>query len=78
VLLLINAQPLAVASIRVYRDTVSPVAARVGIRCRFTPTCSRYAEAVIARDGLIKGGWKAAKRVVRCNPFTPAGTHDDP
>lgn len=73
-----NAQPLALASIRAYHDIVSPVAARVGIRCRFTPTCSRYAEVVIARDGVIAGGWKSVKRIVRCNPFTPAGTPDEP
>jgi putative membrane protein insertion efficiency factor len=75
---LLNAQPIALAGIRVYRDTLSPVAARVGIRCRFTPTCSRYAEVTIARDGLAIGGWKTLKRIVRCNPFTPAGTRDEP
>jgi putative membrane protein insertion efficiency factor len=74
----LNAQPIALASIRAYRDTLSPAAARVGIRCRFTPTCSRYAEVVVARDGVVTGGWKALKRIVRCNPFTPAGTRDDP
>jgi len=76
--LALNAQPIAIAAVRVYRETLSPIAARVGIRCRFTPTCSRYAEIAIARDGAIKGGWKALKRVARCNPFTPFGTKDDP
>jgi len=76
--LLMHAQPMAIAAIHAYRDTMSPIAARVGIRCRFTPSCSRYAETVIARDGVIKGGWKAMKRIVRCNPFTPFGTRDDP
>ena len=77
-MLVANAQPIAIAGIHVYRDTVSPLAARAGIRCRFTPTCSRYAEVAIARDGIIRGGWKALARVVRCNPLTPAGTRDDP
>jgi uncharacterized protein len=57
---------------------LSPIADRVGARCRFTPTCSRYAEAVIARDGAMRGGWKALARIARCNPFTPMGTRDDP
>jgi len=35
------------------------------MRCRFTPTCSRYAEAVIARDGVIRGGMKAITRIAR-------------
>jgi len=50
----------------------------MGFRCRFNPTCSHYAEAVIARDGLIAGGWKAARRLARCTPWTPLGTVDEP
>jgi hypothetical protein len=76
--LLLHAQSIAIAGIHAYQRTLSPVAARVGIRCRFTPTCSRYAEVAIARDGIVRGGWKTVKRVARCNPLTPAGTRDDP
>src|SRR6058998_2473619 len=50
-LLVMNAQPLALRSIHVYQRALAPAAARIGLRCRFTPTCSRYAEVVIARDG---------------------------
>ena len=73
-----NAQPLALAGVHAYQRALSPLAARAGIRCRFTPTCSRYAEAVIARDGVVRGGWKAVKRVARCGPWTKAGTFDPP
>jgi uncharacterized protein len=73
-----NGQRLAIAGIHGYQRTLSPLAARIGVRCRFTPTCSRYAEAVIARDGLVTGGWKAARRIARCGPWTAAGTVDDP
>jgi uncharacterized protein len=73
-----NAQPIAIGSIHAYQRVVSPVAARIGVRCRFTPSCSRYAEVVIARDGVIRGGWKAVERIARCNPFTPMGTRDEP
>ena len=69
---------LAVAGIHVYQRTLAPGAARAGAVCRFTPTCSHYAEVVIARDGLIRGGWLAVKRVARCGPWTPAGTKDLP
>jgi putative membrane protein insertion efficiency factor len=48
------------------------------LRCRFTPTCSRYAEVVIARDGLLKGGAETARRLLRCGPWTPLGTVDEP
>jgi hypothetical protein len=68
----------AVAGIHFYRRTLSHRAARAGAVCRFTPTCSHYAEAVIARDGILRGGWLALKRVARCGPWTPKGTKDLP
>jgi uncharacterized protein len=77
-IVVLNAAPIAIGGIHLYQRTLSPIAAAVGLRCRFTPTCSRYAEAAIARDGVVRGGWKAAKRIARCNPFTPAGTVDPP
>ncbi len=69
---------VAVTGIRVYRHTAGPVLASGGVRCRFEPTCSVYAEACIQRFGLLHGGWLALKRVARCGPWTPAGTHDPP
>jgi putative membrane protein insertion efficiency factor len=68
----------AVSGIHLYQRTASPLVARIGGRCRFSPTCSRYAEQVIARQGLLRGGWRAAKRIGRCGPWTPAGTVDLP
>jgi len=69
---------LAMAGIHLYQRALSPAAARTGAVCRFTPTCSRYAETVIARDGIVRGGWLAVKRIARCGPWTPAGTKDPP
>ena len=74
----LNAQTLAITGIHTYQRTLAPLAARVGIACRFTPTCSRYAEVVITRDGILKGGWEAVKRIGRCGPWTPVGTFDPP
>jgi hypothetical protein len=68
----------AVAGIHAYQRTLSPAAARAGAVCRFTPTCSHYAEAVITRDGMLRGGWLTVKRIARCGPWTPAGTKDPP
>ena len=72
------AQPIALAGIHGYQRAIAPLAARAGIRCRFTPSCSRYAEVAIARDGALRGGWKSLTRVARCNPLTPMGTREDP
>jgi uncharacterized protein len=67
---------IAVGSIHLYQVTLSPVYERLGVRCRFTPTCSHYGEAVIAKFGVVRGGYAAAKRVLRCGPWTPMGTAD--
>ena len=71
-------QEAALGAIHFYQQRLAPFADAAGVRCRMTPTCSRYAEAVIARDGLFRGGLKAAARVARCGPWTPAGTQDLP
>ncbi len=68
----------ALGFIRVYRQTLSPLLAGSGYVCRFTPTCSRYAEAVLKRDGIVRGSWKTAARLARCGPWTPLGTIDTP
>jgi putative membrane protein insertion efficiency factor len=76
--LLLGGRTLAIAGIHVYQAAVAPLAASAGFRCRFTPSCSRYAEAVITRDGLPRGGWKTLKRIARCGPWTSPGTIDEP
>jgi len=68
----------AVGSIHLYQATLSPVYAKLGVRCRFTLSCSHYGEEVVRRFGVVKGGWLAAKRVLRCGPWTPIGTDDPP
>ena len=69
---------IAVASVHAYQRTVSPLLERCGVGCRFTPTCSRYAEAVLRKHGIARGTWLTVKRVARCGPWTPAGTTDPP
>lgn len=69
---------LAVDAIHAYRTVASPVAARLGIRCRFQPTCSRYAEEAIEKYGVLDGSLKAGRRLLRCTPLTPMGTIDPP
>ena len=69
---------LLLAAIDGYQETLSREMAVAGVRCRFEPTCSHYAEAVIRRDGSAVGTWRAARRLARCGPWTPAGTQDQP
>jgi len=73
-----NAQSIALAGVHGYQHALAPAMTRIGIRCRFTPSCSHYAEAVIARDGALRGGWLTLKRIARCGPWTAVGAIDDP
>ena len=73
-----NGHAMAIGGIHAYQRTVAPLLTLAGTKCRFTPTCSHYAEIAITREGLWAGGWKAARRVARCGPWTPTGTRDEP
>jgi uncharacterized protein len=64
--------------IDLYQATLSPGLSRAGVRCRFTPSCSRYGEEVIRRDGALMGGLRAGWRILRCGPWSEPGTHDSP
>jgi putative membrane protein insertion efficiency factor len=68
----------ALRLVHVYQRTVSPLMPGLGVRCRFTPTCSRYAEAVLQSHGWPAGGWLTLKRIARCGPWTANGTIDAP
>src|SRR4030095_10280198 len=67
----------AVGSIHLYQATLSPLYANLGVHCRFTPTCSHYGEEAIRKHGFARGGYLAAKRVLRCGPWTPRGAIDN-
>jgi putative membrane protein insertion efficiency factor len=56
--------------IHLYRNTVSPLRLPT---CRFTPTCSQYAVDALSEYGLIRGGWLAAVRLVKCGPWHRGG-----
>ena len=68
----------ALGAIHVYQATLSPLYARAGAICRFKPTCSHYGETVVREFGVVRGGWMAFKRVLRCGPWTQLGTVDEP
>ena len=69
---------MLITGIHIYRQTTSPWMPTIGARCRFEPTCSRYAEVSIRRHGALFGSARAARRLVHCGPWTPAGTSDPP
>jgi putative membrane protein insertion efficiency factor len=59
-----------------YKRVLSPLlhaVAGAGGACRFQPSCSEYAAIAIAEHGLIRGGWMAVARVLRCHPLHRGG-----
>ncbi len=66
---------LLIALIRVYQWFISPL---LGNHCRFYPSCSQYAREAIERYGVLRGGWLALRRILRCHPWHPGGVDPIP
>ena len=64
------ARALVTAPIVVYQRLISPALPR---RCKYEPTCSRYALDAIRTYGILRGVVLAAWRVLRCNPWSDGG-----
>jgi putative membrane protein insertion efficiency factor len=41
--------------------------------CKYHPSCSQYALDALHKHGLVRGGGKAAWRLLRCNPWSHGG-----
>ncbi len=61
---------LALAPIELYRRVISPGLPR---RCRYEPTCSRYAAQALREYGILRGTVLAGWRLLRCNPLSHGG-----
>ena len=57
---------LLIGIIHMYRWLISPL---FPPRCRFEPTCSRYAIHALATHGFGRGLWLVCKRLARCHPY---------
>lgn len=65
-----------ILAIRFYQLTLSPERGIFGTHrpaCRFYPSCSSYSLQAIEKFGILKGGWLAAKRIAKCQPFGKNG-----
>jgi uncharacterized protein len=61
---------IVTAPIVLYRRFVSPALPR---RCKYEPTCSRYAVEAIRSYGVLRGVVLAGWRLLRCNPWSYGG-----
>src|SRR4051812_18223090 len=62
-------------AVHVYQWTLRPV---IGANCRFEPSCSHYALAVLRSHGAVRGSLLSARRVLRCNPWNEGGFDPPP
>ena len=65
-----GARAVVVAPIVVYQRVISPATPR---RCKYEPTCSRYAVEAVREYGILKGLVLAGWRLLRCNPWSYGG-----
>jgi uncharacterized protein len=61
---------IAVLLVRGYRALVSPL---LPPRCKYHPTCSRYARDAYRELGFARGSVLAVWRLLRCNPWSHGG-----
>jgi putative membrane protein insertion efficiency factor len=64
------ARRVLLAPIVLYQRFISPGLPR---RCKYEPTCSRYAIRAVNEYGILRGLVLAAWRLVRCNPWSHGG-----
>ncbi|MEA2313794.1 MAG: uncharacterized protein QOI03_486 [Solirubrobacteraceae bacterium] len=64
------ARMIATAPILAYQRVISPAIPR---RCKYEPSCSRYALGAIRRYGILRGLVLAGWRLLRCNPWSHGG-----
>jgi putative membrane protein insertion efficiency factor len=64
------ARAIVLAPIVAYQRVISPALPR---RCKYEPTCSRYAVEAVREFGILRGLVLAGWRLLRCNPWSHGG-----
>lgn len=65
-----TARGVVAGVLRAYHRFVSPA---LPAACRFEPSCSTYAAEAVSVHGLVRGGWLAIRRLLRCHPWDAGG-----
>jgi len=71
------AERLLVSLLQGYKRLISPLLVRY-VHCRFYPTCSSYAMAVIQKHGWFGGSFRAMARLAKCRRGNHASCLDLP
>jgi len=63
----------ALALLKLYKYTLSPLFSALGVRCQYDPGCSTYSMQAISKHGFWRGGWMTLARLQRCHPIDALG-----
>ena len=63
-------QQIAIFCLLFYKSALSPLLPSF---CKFYPTCSVYAREAVERHGARRGLALAARRLLKCRPFSQGG-----
>jgi putative membrane protein insertion efficiency factor len=66
---------LFAVSVDGYHRYIHPLTGRY-LRCRYSPTCSRFAVEATQKYGIAKGGWLSVRRIASCRSSVQMGTKD--
>jgi putative membrane protein insertion efficiency factor len=70
---------ILLALLAFYQRWLSPAVHTLGVGgCKFLPSCSEYAVSAIAMHGPLRGSALAARRLLRCHPFSRGGLDQVP
>jgi hypothetical protein len=58
------------AAIKFYRRCIAPLGMP---KCKYYPSCPEYTREAISKFGVLRGSFKAAVRILKCNPFSRGG-----
>lgn len=61
---------LLIYLIKFYKKYISPMKST---KCPYIPSCSDYGLEAVTKYGVLKGGFLALWRILRCNPFSKGG-----
>ncbi len=61
---------LIVGMIKLYQLIISPLYVST---CRYSPTCSAYAQEALGKHGPFKGTYLSIKRIISCHPWGKHG-----
>jgi uncharacterized protein len=62
---------LGIGLVYAYRLVIGPLLPPNS--CKFHPSCSEYALDALRKYGLVRGSWKAGRRLTRCHPWSHGG-----